>query len=1305
MNTNQVKKISYEIGRRLVKGPRRRSAHQAFSSEKSVTGATTNHKQGLWTKKKGNKTPQTPNVLNILQLNICGLSKKKTELAKVFNERKVHIALLQETLHNNAELHITGYTSYACRCTDCRGIVTYIRNDLTADVTHQTPNTPTDVQKCTVWKDNKKYKIYNVYSPPLEVCRIEELQDGIHQNTIIAGDFNGHSPLWGYTDTNDTGRYIEELCASTNLLVMQDENSTPTLLHRAHNTLSRPDLTIVSADLDTATHVQVLPDVGSDHRPILTTIQHMSGRKHNQQKPRWNFKKADWSGYKETTEQELDKLLSDPPDNINDLEKKFTSIILSSAQRHIPRGSQKKYSPFWNPDIEAAVSTRRQARVTFEASPTIENKIKYSRATATVKRTIARAKKEKWTDTCSRLDLRKDGGKAWNLLNNLSGKQRKSNKRPLSDEENPQKRATTFNKFFSSINKLQKDYKNDFPLLKELKLREKIQSNAAALNEEFKIQELETALKKLKKRKSPGPDKIHNEMLQHLGENGKRMLLNIINKTWMEGQLPRAWKNAHVVPILKTDKDPQIPKSYRPISLTSCTGKVAERMVNRRLYWFLEENKLLCEEQAGFRAASRTEDQLFTLCQKIQDGFQDGKHTTAVFVDLQQAYDRVWRKGLLLKMQRLGINGKLYRWIKNFLTERTIQTKIDNTLSAHQTLEEGIPQGSALSCTLFLVFINDLAKEITSSKALYADDLVLWKTHKYARQSARFLNQDMERISKYCKTWKITINASKTAYSTFTLSPKVNKQNLNIRLESHQLTKEENPTYLGVQLDSRMTFKKYISNLKKKATKRLLLLKRLASSTWGSDMDTLRTLYIGYIRSILDYNQCLQVACSKTTQHELDKVQNHALRFICGGMKSTPTATCEIHTAIEPLGLRREKAALEMFERAKRMNTVHPAKQLTENWRRKDRIKHQSIMHHINNLREKCHLPDKRQPIQRVTEIPPHTELQPPEIRTSLKDKQVNKKTDLLELKTAADDTIADYPIEWIHAYTDGSAFKATVNAGYGVWIGFPDGNTKEMFAACGSTCSNYDAELKGILSAVESLHATFKKQPHKINNIVLFTDSKSALEALESQSTYSKDIAIIALQIHRLITAYNTRLVLQWIPGHTNIPGNEKADKLSKKGAQQEQPQVDTPYTTARQIIRNNYKEQWMNMWATCQTGREVYKHMNKINPRDSLKLLPRKEQVAIFRLRTQHAPLNCHLNRINPQRPPMCPLCNAQFETTEHLLFYCPRLQDLRQNLLPPSPDIDNTLYSTADQLKNTSNYYYMALGRRARTQRPLD
>ena len=320
----------------------------------------------------------------------------------------------------------------------------------------------------------------------------------------------------------------------------------------------------------------------------------------------------------------------------------------------------------------------------------------------------------------------------------------------------------------------------------------------------------------------------------------------------------------------------------------------------------------------------RTEDQLFRLTQKVLDGFQEEKQSTAIFIDLQQAYDRVWKTGLLMKMQNLGIRSHLYKWIKSFLTDRLIQTKFNSALSTKATQVEGLPQGSSQSCTLFLIFLNDITEIIKCEKALFADDLVLWHTSNSTIISQRRLQEDLSNIELYCDHWKLKINTSKTVYSIFTRSHKIAKNKLKLTINNKPLCKEENPTYLGVTLDRQLNLKTHVENVQKKASKRLNLIKRLASTNWGADKMTLRSLYLGYVRSVLDYNIVLQNSCSKATKQSLDKIQNHALRLICGGMKSSPTSACEISADVEPLEYRRKKAALELYERAKRMEPKHP---------------------------------------------------------------------------------------------------------------------------------------------------------------------------------------------------------------------------------------------------------------------------------------------------------------------------------------------------------------------------------------------
>ena len=517
-------------------------------------------------------------------------------------------------------------------------------------------------------------------------------------------------------------------------------------------------------------------------------------------------------------------------------------------------------------------------------------------------------------------------------------------------------------------------------------------------------------------------------------------------------------------------------------------------MVNGRLIWWLETNKIINKHQAGFRAGHRTDDQLFRLCQRVIDGFHKEKNTAAVFIDLQQAYDRVWRKGLLWKMNEMGIHGNLYNWVKNYLIDRTIQTKINNGISSKQILEEGLPQGSSLSSTLFLIFINDLTKDLKCEKALYADDLVLWCTQKKAGTCAILLNEDLERLEAYCSKWKIKINTNKTTYTIFTKSNTVAKEKVNLQIGGHQLEKVDNPVYLGVTLDRQLNLNEHIRLLKEKSTRRLKIVKRLASTTWGADKSTLRQLYIGYVRSVLESNLPLQAISSDTTLKSLDHVESQALHFIAGGMRSAPTAACGIDVDIEPLGLRREASVIEMVERYKRSDPEHPNRKIVEEWIEDNRIQQNSILKIEKKLQEKHQLPGNRKPLQQYDiNTPPFLELKRPNIRTKLNKEVTKKHSDPVELMVAGLQTVQEYPDNWIKVYTDGSAFKGTANAGYGVRIEHTDKTSEELFNPCGVSCSNYEAEALAIEAAIHQLHQQFTLSPERTHSVVIFTDSMSS--------------------------------------------------------------------------------------------------------------------------------------------------------------------------------------------------------------------
>ena len=178
--------------------------------------------------------------------------------------------------------------------------------------------------------------------------------------------------------------------------------------------------------------------------------------------------------------------------------------------------------------------------------------------------------------------------------------------------------------------------------------------------------------------------------------------------------------------------------------------------------------------------------------------------------------------------------------------------------------------------------------------------------------------------------------------------------------------------------------------------------------------------------------------------------------------------------------------------------------------------------------------------------------------------------------------TIDSYPADWIHGYTDGAAFKGTnfKHSGFGVYLRFPDGTSSDFSDICSKPCSDIELEIAALISATELTHQHFELLSHLPSNMVFFSNSKSALEALEMYNSNShKDIRKLAESIEGLLMSYDVQITLQWIPGHKDFSGNEHADRFAKQGDGMEQTNNTCSYDTAIQTIRNNFND-WYNLW-----------------------------------------------------------------------------------------------------------------------------
>ena len=231
----------------------------------------------------------------------------------------------------------------------------------------------------------------------------------------------------------------------------------------------------------------------------------------------------------------------------------------------------------------------------------------------------------------------------------------------------------------------------------------------------------------------------------------------------------------------------------------------------------------------------------------------------------------------------------------------------------------------------------------------------------------------------------------------------------------------------------------------------------------------------------------------------------------------------------------------------------------------------------------------------------------------------------------------------WTHVFTDGSAENAVRNRGSGVYICCSDGTTSSLSIPAGDLSSNYRAEVYTLKAATELLIEEDCNQ----QNTVLLSDSLSALQSLTNGPT---DLCTQQLHNSLCTLSDNNRVVLQWVPAHVGIAGNETTDRLAKAAAKLPQPHLSTSYKEIKTLLKQKQKP----VWRIKNNGYDQQK--------DQINALDRRTQTTIFRLRTGHCGLRKHLKRLGLADSAHCE-CGSEEQTPEHILQTCPHLETVCQ------------------------------------------
>ena len=249
----------------------------------------------------------------------------------------------------------------------------------------------------------------------------------------------------------------------------------------------------------------------------------------------------------------------------------------------------------------------------------------------------------------------------------------------------------------------------------------------------FSMAELSTAICKLSFSTASSPDQIAYPLLKHLPEPAQLLLLSLFNRSWYSHTFPSCWKPPTIIPIQKPGKPTSSPSSFRPISLTSCISKLFERLILSRLTFHLEWNHILFTCQASFRPVRSPLNQILTLSQSIWDGFQKKKpsdQTILASVDFSKAFDSVWHCALFHNLPLLKFPPCFVLWVCSFLSDHRAKVQIGGSCNRSFRIRRGVPQGSVLGPVLFILFVDDITKDLPRGAHAYryADDLAIWSS-------------------------------------------------------------------------------------------------------------------------------------------------------------------------------------------------------------------------------------------------------------------------------------------------------------------------------------------------------------------------------------------------------------------------------------------------------------------------------------------------------------------------------------------------------------------------------------------------
>ena len=278
------------------------------------------------------------------------------------------------------------------------------------------------------------------------------------------------------------------------------------------------------------------------------------------------------------------------------------------------------------------------------------------------------------------------------------------------------------------------------------------------------------------------------------------LLTFIFNAILRIEYFPSQWKVAQLVVVPKPGKPTHETTSYRPISLLPISSKLFERLFLKRLQPVIETLNLIPEHQFGFRRQHSTVEQMHRLAHYIRQCLEEKKFCSSVFLDVRQAFDKVWHIGLLYKIKKL-LPHSFYNLIQSYLTDRKFKIAFQGEQTDQFNIESGVPQGSVLGPILYVLYTSDIPKDPNTTMAMFADDTAILSKNVDCVVATENLQNGLNNIQSWLNKWKIQVNKTKSTHVVFTLQ---NENSPRVTLNNILMPQSESVKFLGMHLDKRL---------------------------------------------------------------------------------------------------------------------------------------------------------------------------------------------------------------------------------------------------------------------------------------------------------------------------------------------------------------------------------------------------------------------------------------------------------------------------------------------------------------------